>query len=185
VQNSGKIMVVVPIDYGRVGVIIGSKQDVKKKIEQKLGVEIKINANRGEIIIIASRGNIDNVLRAKMVITAISYGFSPANAFILIENPEYIFEVVDISDYARNRRDISRIKSRLIGRGGKIRMKFEDELSVRISIYDKYVAIIGRYDDVMVAKEAVLSICRGSKINRVMKKIEEYRIARYYRKMME
>lgn len=184
-RDSGRIAVVVPVDSNRIGVIIGSKQNIKKILEQKLGVKIKVNVERGEIIIVSYRNNINNVLRAKMVITAVSYGFSPSNALVLIENPEYILEVVNIDEYARSKKDISRIKSRLIGRGGKIRMKFEDDLNVKISIYDKYVSIIGKYDDVMIAKEAIISICRGSKVGRIMKKIEEYRMAKYFKTMME
>ncbi len=184
-DNEGKIAMVVSVSEERIGVVIGTRRSVEKKIERLLGVKIKVRPGREEILIVAPRDNIENALKAKMVVEAIAHGFSPQDALILAEKSDYTLEVINIEEYAKSGRDLSRIRARLIGKGGKIKSKIEDELGVKIAISGKKVAIIGKYWDVLAAKEAVVAICRGSKHGRVLKKVEEYRMARAFREIVE
>jgi len=181
IGGEDKVTFVVAVDEDRVGVIIGARGTIERRIERMFKVKIKINPSRGEVLIISSRDNIDGALKAKTAIEAISLGIPPNLALSMIEKPDYVLEIVNIEDYARGKSDVRRIKSRLIGRQGRIRMKIEDELNVKIAIKNKHVAIIGHYLDVMAAKEAIVAICRGSKYGRVMRKIEEYKLSKMFR----
>ncbi len=176
--DQNKITMVVSVDEERLGAVIGTKGRVEKYLEKTLGVKIKVDAGRSKVIITADRNNVEDALKAKTVIEAIAHGISFEDAKKLAEDPDYILEIIDISEYVRNRRDLTRIKARLIGRKGKIKTLIEDELNVKIAIRDKHVTIVGRYHDVMIAKEAIQAICRGSKYGRVLKKIEDYKIMR-------
>lgn len=181
-SRGNRIAIVLSVDEDRLGAVIGTKGRVEKYLEKSLGIVIKIDSKKGKVIITADRGNVEAALKARMVVEAIANGISFEDAKKVLENPDYILEIIDISEYARSKRDLMRIKARLIGKQGKIKTLLEDELGVKIAIRNKYVAILGRYQDVMMAKEAVQAICRGSKYGRVLKKIENYKIMRniYY-----
>ena len=180
-----KLMMVVRIDEDRVGAVIGPKGSILKRIEEALNVIIKVRKDKAEVIIVSERQNIENALRAKMIIEAIANGISSSNAFVIVDNPDYVLEIVNIDEYARNRRDLRRIKSRIIGKEGKIKRLIEDELDVKISIRQKKVAILGKYMDVQIAKEAIISICKGSKYGRILRKIEEFKMQQQFREITE
>ncbi|MCR8463355.1 MAG: hypothetical protein QXH55_03805 [Candidatus Korarchaeota archaeon] len=175
-SEDDRIAIVTLVDEDRLGAVIGSKGRVEKYIENKLNVDIKIDTQKGKVLIITERNNIENGLRAKMIVEAIAHGISFDHAKKLIDNPDYVLEVLDISEYARNKSDMIRIKARLIGQGGKIKTLIEDELSVKISIRDKYVAILGKHTNVNIAKDVIQMICRGSKYGRALKRINDYRL---------
>lgn len=178
VNQSGedKIAIITSVDEDRLGAVIGSKGRVEKYLECELGVEIKIDAQRSKVIIVTNRSNIENGLKAKMVIEAIAHGISFDNAKKLIESSEYTLEIIDISEFVRNRKDLTRIKARLIGQSGRIKTLIEDELNVKIAVRDRYVAILGKYTDVNIAKDVIQTICRGSKYGRALKKISDYKL---------
>lgn len=178
--SSNEVALVISVDEDRIGAIIGTKGKVERDIEQRLGVKIKVIPDKGKVIVVADRDKIENAWRAKMIIEAIAHGISYDYARRLIDDSDYVLEVIDISEYARHRRDLQRIKGRLIGTHGKVKTRIEEELNVRISIRDRYVAILGKYDDVGIAKEAIKAICRGSKYSNVMRKIEEYKMSKLF-----
>ncbi len=175
------IAVVVNVDEDRIGAVIGTKHSVIRRIESALKVRVKVKRGKGEVLILSSRENIDNVLKAKMIIEAIANGIPSTYALDALEKADYILEIINIDDYARGKKDLRRIKSRIIGRGGRIKRIIEDELNVNISIRGKKVAILGKYTNVQAAKDAIISICRGSKHGRVLKKIEEFKMIQQLR----
>ncbi len=56
---------------------------------------------------------------------------------------------------------ITRLKGRVIGESGKTRRLIEQLAGVSVSVYGHTVAIIGDFDEMAVAKEAVGMLLRG------------------------
>lgn len=149
----------VPLD--RLGVVIGKGGEVKKRIEDTLNVKLKINKS-GVITIEADPDNADNILKAELIIKAMGLGFSPEKAFLLMKE-DYNLRIIDLSRYARSKKDLIRIKGRIIGEKGKARRIIEETTETKISVSDKEVAIIGRWSNIMLAEEAILKIIRGAR----------------------
>jgi len=149
----------VPLD--RLGVVIGKGGEIKKRIENTLNVKLKISSS-GVITIEANPDNADNVLKAELIIKAIGLGFSPEKAFLLLKE-DYNLRIIDLSRYARNKKDLIRIKGRIIGEKGKARRIIEETTDTKISVSDKEVAIIGRWSDIMLAEEAIMKLIRGAR----------------------
>jgi ribosomal RNA assembly protein len=59
------------------------------------------------------------------------------------------------------------IKSRLIGTKGKTRRMIENFSGCSVSVYGKTVSIIGKYDQLRIAREAIDMIIRGAKHSKV------------------
>mgnify|MGYP000554197523 CR=1 FL=1 len=151
----------VPIEPERLGVLIGNKGKVKKKIEEALNVELEVDSKNSLVKIRLKEGaTIMNLLKARDLVMAISYGFSPERAFRLLDESQ-VLDVINLKEIAKGREDMKRIKGRVIGKEGKARAMIEDLTGACISVYDKYIAIIGDYEQVRVAREAVMMLVRG------------------------
>jgi ribosomal RNA assembly protein len=158
------------IPQERVGALIGVGGAVRKEIEKRTGVNIKIV--EGDVSI---DGDGLGSMTAKDVVLAIGRGFSPEVAFGLFKE-EHVLEIIPLMEIISSDKELARAKGRLIGTKGKARAVIEGITRTSISVYGKSVAIIGRYDDVQTAKEAVVMLARGTRHSSVYKFLEKSRL---------
>jgi len=138
----------------------------KTEIEREL--KVKIN-NQGRNIFI--EGEAENEYLCLKVIEAINLGFSLEKALIL-KNDEYILHILNIKDATR-RKDLERIRARLIGSQGKTKENMENLSECEISVHDNKVGIIG---EISCINEAILSLkllIQGSKQGNVYARLEK------------
>lgn len=147
-----KILESILIPQDRIKVV--KDGPVKKKIEKTLSVKINFEENLVEI-----NGEGIELFQAKNIVKAIGRGFSPEKAFRLFDEEEML-EVIEL-EFKDKKMKI--IKSRLIGTHGKTRIVIEEYSGCSMSVYGKTVSIIGKYDQISIAEEAINMILRGSK----------------------
>jgi ribosomal RNA assembly protein len=155
----------VKVPRERIGALVGPDGRVKASIEKKLSVRLRIDSQTGDIqITLMPTAQDPTVLfRAKEVVTAIGRGFSPENAFRLLENDETMLEVIDLREtVGRSLSDMKRLKGRVIGKEGKTRRIIEELTEADICVYGHTISIVGEIDQVAIAKEAVRMLIRGS-----------------------
>jgi len=105
------------------------------------------------------------LLRLKEVIKAIGRGFDVNTALNLLDE-DYTMEIVNIKEFSgKSKSRMRELKGRVIGRHGDIKKTIENKLDVKLSIYGKTVAIIGKWEDVELARKTVESILAGSKFS--------------------
>lgn len=156
----------------RIAVLIGVKGNIKKEIEDATKTKIKVDSKEGDIFV--SGGDGLSLYTAREVIRAIGRGFNPDIALLLLK-PDYMFEMVDIGDYARTPEAAKRLKGRVIGSEGKSRKLIEELTESYISVYGKTVSIIGATDSAAVARQAVETLLNGSPHSTVYKMLEKKR----------
>lgn len=147
----------------RVGVLIGSEGQVKKRIENTLGVQLTISGETGVVEVAPQGGDTDPVslLRARDIVTAIGRGFSPERAYALFDD-NVVFEIIDLRElFGKNESDIRRVKGRIIGQEGKTRRIIEEMTKTNLSVYGDTVGIVGGYEEVATAREAVEMLLKG------------------------
>jgi ribosomal RNA assembly protein len=155
----------VKVPRERIGALVGPEGQVKENIEKKLKIGLRIDSQTGDIQITLTPTAKDPtvLLSAKEVVTAIGRGFSPEHAFRLLEDDEIVLEVIDLREQVgRSQSDMKRLKGRVIGKEGKTRRIIEELTKANISVYGHTISIIGRMDQVYIAKEAVRMLIRGS-----------------------
>lgn len=147
----------------RLGVIIGNRGKVKREIEERTGVRLIVDSSSSSVIIELDTSKCDfiNLLKAKNIVLAVSYGFSPEKAFRLLDEDQ-VFDIIDLTQYGDSKNSLARIKGRIIGERGKTRRIVEEYTGVYLSIYENYVAIIGDYEHVVVARHAVQMLANGA-----------------------
>jgi len=168
----------IRIPKERVGILIGPEGKVKQHIEERLQVKLEIDSEDGGVTIVLSEKAIDPslLLRAKDVVTAIGRGFAPEIAFRLIRNDEEIFDLVDLRlTFGRSDSDIKRIKGRLIGSEGKTRRLIEELTEANVAIYGHTVGLIGTFEEVDAARNAVQMIIEGCEHKTVYRYLQRKR----------
>jgi len=159
-----KARVFVKIPKERIGVIIGPNGRVKDIIEKKLSIKLQIDSEAGNIVIALTPTAKDPSLlfRAKEVVTAIGRGFSPERTFRLLEDDDTIFVIIDLREIVgRAPSDLKRLKGRIIGRNGKMRMLIEELTGTSMSVYGYTVSIIGSTDQAEMTRAAVNMLIKG------------------------
>ena len=168
----------------RVAVLIGKKGVVKKRIEEELGVQLEIDSSSGEVVIKAPNEKADMLVKAATIVKAIGRGFSPENA-LLLKDDEYTISIIDLTRYAPTRNALIRIRGRIIGRKGKSRLLIEELTGTKISVYGKTVAIIGPWDKVGLAEDAIRKLAEGARHATVFDWLYEQRRIEKFLKMDE
>lgn len=152
------------IPQERVGVLIGPKGRVKKRIEGFFGVTLNIDSGSGavEIVLDPESGDVSKIFTVRDIVKAIGRGFNPKRAERLADE-EYSFILIDLTDHVgRSRNALARVKGRIIGKDGRSRKMLEELTGTMISVYGDTVGIIGRIEDLDVAREAVLMLVKGA-----------------------
>ena len=150
----------IRIPEDRVGVLIGPKGSIKRKIIAKTKVKMEVDSTSGEVILI---GEGENFFKAQDIVKAIGRGFSPERAFTLLKD-DYLLKIVDITEYVgKNQSNQKAKRGRIIGREGTARLDIEKKTHCLISVHGKTVAIIGLADEIKAAVAAVEMLLEGAK----------------------
>ena len=159
------------IPKDRVGVLVGLRGAVKSAIEEKLSVDLKIDSPSGavEIGVKPDAPDPSGALQAKDIVLAIGRGFSPERAFRLFSEDNTL-NIIDLHDFfGKNEAEIRRVDGRIIGREGKTRRILEELTGTAISVSGHTVSIIGGYEAVTMAKDALEKLIKGRQHGTVYK----------------
>ncbi|MCS7097686.1 MAG: KH domain-containing protein [Candidatus Methanomethyliaceae archaeon] len=160
-ELTNRMYLKIPLE--RVGVVIGEKGEVKSEIENRTNTIITIDGKSGEVIIENAPNTEDpsGILKARDVVNAIARGFSPERAFRLFDDNQ-VLDIVNLKELLGDSKNhIMRIKGRIIGERGNTRKIIEELTNTYISIYGHTVSIIGDYDEVRIAREAIEMLIKG------------------------
>jgi len=164
------------IGNNRIAVLIGREGEVKKAIENKLGVKINLDSISGNCEILPNPDHPNylplNDFIAQKIVNAINRGFNPIKAMKLIED-SYDLEIFNLLKVVgKSDKRIKRVKGRIIGRNGEMRKAIERFAESFISVYGKTISIIADYDNLQIARKAVSMLINGMPHHVVLKFLE-------------
>ena len=138
----------------------------KKLLEDKLNVKI---SNKGKEVFI--EGTPEDEYLAEKVIDAINFGFPISDALQVLDE-EFLLEILNIKNYTK-RKDLTRIKARIIGTKGKTLQNLCQLTKCCFELKDNEVGIIGSAECIKNAESAVKYLIQGSKQANVYAKLEK------------
>ncbi len=154
----------------RIAILIGTDGTTKKQIEDQSGCKLDITKD-GDVTVSGEDGII--LFTAKEIVRAVARGFNPNTALLLLK-PDYALEMVELKDIAgKNKNEMARYKSRIIGKGGRAREEIERLTDTYISVYGKTVGIIGEVSQAALARQAIGMLIDGSMHRTVYKFLEK------------
>lgn len=161
----------IPLD--RVGVLIGKEGLVKKDLEEKSGIKLKIDSREGEVVL--DEHEVKDplmVIKIENIVKAIGRGFSPEKAYILFDDDADFF-IFDLHDYfGKKENHIRRAKSRIIGEKGKSKRVLEELTGAKISIYGHTISVISDCFRMNILKKSIDMLLTGSKHATVYRFVE-------------
>jgi len=150
----------IKIPRERIAILIGEKGVTKRKIEKLTKSRLDVSSKEGDVFIEGEDSLM--VIIASHIVKAIGRGFNP-NIAMGLARDDTIMEIVNMQDYTgSSKKSEERLRSRIIGTGGKARKTLEIMTDTQISIYGKTVAIIGKPESVFLARRAVEIILNGA-----------------------
>jgi len=165
------------IPQDRIAVLIGKGGETRRMLEEACGATLEIDSKSGEVMADWGEAGADPVVRMKMpeVIVAIGRGLAPKRAVQLIQD-EVFLKMYDIREWVgRQPNQTRRMRSRLIGRNGRIRSLIEEISRCEMAIYGSTVLVIGDEDGLALAAPAIEGILRGSEHSTVLHGLEQDR----------
>ncbi len=162
----------IPLD--RIGVLVGKEGSFKRYLEEATGTRIELDSQSGQVTVtkVGETGDPLAAWVARDVVRAVARGFSPEKACRLLTEGQTL-RVIDLSsDLGKSENALSRVRSRLIGKGGRTRQILEQTTRTGVSIMGRTVAIIGDDEEVAACEEAIEMIIRGVPHNIVYRFLE-------------
>lgn len=147
-------------------------KEIAQKLSDMADVNIQIDDKLKSIKVHPRSGNIYEAMKALNVIKAIGLGFSVDDAFRLLSD-DYRLEVIDMKDYSKEPQAIRRVLGRVIGESGKTKKIIQEYTGVIISVHEHYISILGTYDQVEVAKKAIMMLIEGREHSTVYKYLDK------------
>lgn len=164
------------IPQDRIAVLIGRKGATRAAIEEISGAKLHIDSKTGDVSV-TWKNDVDPVMRMKFpdLIKAIARGMNPDRAIQLLQDEQHLI-LFDIREYVgKGANQQRRIRSRLIGRNGRIRELIEEHSGAEMVIYGSTIVIIGDEEALPLASQAVKRLLQGAEHSSVLKHLETER----------
>jgi len=137
----------------------------KRILERRLNIKI---TNRGKEVTLT--GTPESEFLAEKVIDALDFGFPLSHALSILDE-EFVFEIINIKSHTK-RKDLKRVRARIIGTQGKTLSTLTNLTNCYIEIKDNEVGIICPAETIKATQEGIISIIKGSKQSNVYSYIE-------------
>jgi len=149
----------IRIPKERIPVLVGKEGSIRKMLERKTNTKITVDSQEGDVTI-QGEESID-VYNAKNIVQIIGRGVNPLKALILLGDG--IFEIMNIKDYTgKSKSRMKNLKARVIGTQGKAKATIEMLTHTEIIVFGKTITIVGKPEDVMLAKTSVERLLQGA-----------------------
>jgi ribosomal RNA assembly protein len=155
---------IINLDRGTLKKILRSKD----KLESKLKVQI---SNKNNNLIVTGE-ELDLFLAIK-ILEAIKKKF-PIETSLLLLDEDYTIEDIPIKSET-NKKNLERIRGRVIGQGGRTLKVIEELSGCYLSLHENVVSIIGSFEKMRIAENAIKSLIHGSKQANVYSYLEQAR----------
>jgi KH domain-containing protein len=144
---------------------------LKHKLDLESKLDVKLNIRNEEVDFI---GEQVKIYAAEKVIEAVDRNFSIEVALLLLY-PEYILENIPIKNFTRKTRDLKEVRARIIGTEGKSLKTLTELSGCHLSLNNNTLSIIGEFEKIKEAENAVTNLIQGSKHSKIFSYLEKAR----------
>lgn len=148
-------MRVVSVSKNGVGALLKNGERALKDIEKTGGVKLAVGDDS-----VTVEGEPEKEWVVEKVLEALSYGFHPKKALRLFSD-DFFLETIDLGAALRGK-GVERYKARIIGTRGRAKRTIEELSGASLAVGADSVAVLGRFDEIHAAKEAVLRLLEGA-----------------------
>eukprot|EP00762_Andalucia_godoyi_P001299 ANDGO_04776.mRNA.1 Pre-rRNA-processing protein PNO1 len=140
-----------------------------------LKLMVRMNTNRKCVEIKSTPETTDSgaVQKATDFVRAFMLGFDAADAIALLRMEDLYLDSFEIKDVKSLHGDhLSRAIGRIAGRDGKTKFAIENATRTRIVLADTHIHILGSFQNIRLARNAIVDLILGSPANKVQSKLQ-------------
>ena len=149
------------------------EESLKKNEKIKEKIENLTNTKLGFDEGVSIEGESFDVYQTKQVLKAFGRGFDVDDCLYLLDD-EYGLVIINLSEFTKSKERMTTLKGRIIGTGGKTKKYIEKYIDVKTCIFGKTVGIIGKWDNINIAKEAIMKIIQGCNHHTLYRWLEKH-----------
>ncbi|KAJ1657960.1 pre-rRNA-processing protein pno1 [Dispira simplex] len=134
-------------------------------IVEHLKLDIRVNPRQRSLELRTNKQTEDSgaIQKATDFIRAFTLGFNVDDAIALLRLDDLYIDSFEIKDVKSLQGDhLSRAIGRIAGKGGKTKFTIENATKTRIALADTKIHIMGSFQNIKVARDAVVSLILGS-----------------------
>lgn len=134
--------------------------------------EVKASVDDDQNLVIEGDGGKEWI--AEQVVKALALGFEAKHAFKLFKD-DYFLEVINLENaIGHSEKKLARVKARIIGTEGRVKKNLEGLTGAFLSVDGNNISILGKFEELKLAKDAVNKIIDGKEISTVYAFLEKY-----------
>lgn len=138
----------------------------------KLDMRMNLKTKKVEIKTSAATQNSDMLQKAADFVHAYLLGFEVRDAIALLRMDDLYVECFEVKDVKTLRGEhLSRCIGRLAGKSGKTKFTIENATRTRVVLADTRIHILGSFQNIRVARDAICSLILGSPPGKVYSKL--------------
>ncbi len=135
--------------------LLKKKPEIRVIIERNTNTKISLNDD------VEIDGESIDIFIVKNVLKAFGRGFTIEDSLKLLDD-EFGLEIISLPDFVSTKNRLETVKARIIGTRGKTKKYIERYTNIKLSVYGKTIGLIGKWEDLATAKEAVMMLIHGS-----------------------
>jgi len=143
---------------------------------------LNIDESSGAVVI-KGKDNKSDVLKVRDFVVALDNCVNEDIALEILRKDAQLY-LIDLKNYF-SKDDVKRVMARVIGEGGKIKERISEATGAHIFINDSRILLIGNYDDIEYARQAIQIIVDGSPFSRLFKYLDKVKREKQLKKIEE
>ncbi|GAX74641.1 hypothetical protein CEUSTIGMA_g2089.t1 [Chlamydomonas eustigma] len=164
----------IPVPQHRLTPLKTSWMQLYEPITKNLKLDMRMNlkTKKVEVKTTAQTPNPDLLQKAADFVHAFILGFEIRDAIALLRMDDLYVEGFEIKDVKTLRGEhLARCIGRLAGKSGKTKFTIENSTRTRIVLADTRIHILGSFQNIRVARDAICSLILGSPAGKVYSKL--------------
>jgi len=155
----------VPIPPHRMAPLKKEWVNIFTPLTEMLGLQVRMNLMKKAVEMRTSKytKDVGAIQKGADFVRAFAYGFLIADAIALLRLDDLYLESFEIKDVKALTGDhLSRAIGRIAGQDGKTRFTIENATRTRVILADTKVHILGSFQNIKLAKDAIVALILGS-----------------------
>ncbi|KAI8069432.1 hypothetical protein BC940DRAFT_297730 [Gongronella butleri] len=155
----------IPIPHHRMAPLKRSWMDLYSPLVEHMKLQVRMNIKSRTVELRTSKdtGDTGALQKGADFVRAFALGFEVADAMALLRLDDIFLDSFEIKDVKTLHGDhLARAIGRIAGRDGKTKFTIENASKTRIVLADTKIHILGSFQNIKIARDAVVSLILGS-----------------------